>query len=86
MRFPIVYAMAPVGPTMLFMIIEHYRDGDAGPVYRVRERGRMAPEGLTISELGRRCRDVLPGDGGRRPCSSTMDRHWDDLVDFEVVR
>ena len=32
---------------MLYMIIEHYRDGDPAPVYRrFRERGRMAPEGL----------------------------------------
>ena len=33
---------------MLFMIIETYRDTDMIPVYeRVRDRGRMLPEGLT---------------------------------------
>lgn len=33
---------------MLFMIIETYRDNDMIPVYeRVRDRGRMLPEGLT---------------------------------------
>ena len=32
---------------MLYMIIEHYRNGP-GPVYeRFRARGRLAPEGLT---------------------------------------
>ena len=31
----------------LYMVIEHFRNGDAVPVYRrFRERGRMAPEGL----------------------------------------
>jgi len=33
---------------MLFMIIEHFKDSDMVPVYkRVREQGRMLPEGLT---------------------------------------
>ena len=32
---------------MLFMVIEHFRPGQAPEVYRrFRERGRMAPEGL----------------------------------------
>ncbi len=32
---------------MLFMIIERFRDNDMVPVYqRVRERGRMLPDGL----------------------------------------
>jgi hypothetical protein len=36
------------------MVIEHFRNGDAVPVYRrFRERGRMAPEGLVyISSWG----------------------------------
>lgn len=33
---------------MLFMVIETFRDNDMIPVYeRVRDRGRMLPEGLT---------------------------------------
>jgi hypothetical protein len=33
---------------MLFMVIEHYRDNDMIPIYeRVRDTGRMLPEGLT---------------------------------------
>jgi hypothetical protein len=32
---------------MMVMIIEHFRGGDARPVYRrFRDRGRLAPEGL----------------------------------------
>ena len=32
---------------MLFMVIETFRDNDMAPVYeRLRERGRMLPEGL----------------------------------------
>lgn len=32
---------------MLYMVIEHFRDGDAVPVYRrFRDHGRLAPEGL----------------------------------------
>jgi hypothetical protein len=32
---------------MLYMIIEHFRDGDPVPVYRrFRDRGRLAPEHL----------------------------------------
>jgi len=32
---------------MLYMIVEHFRGGDAVPVYRrFRERGRLAPEEL----------------------------------------
>jgi Protein of unknown function (DUF3303) len=31
----------------LYMVIEHFRNGDAAPIYRrFRERGRMAPVGL----------------------------------------
>jgi len=30
-----------------WMVVEHFRNGDAVPVYRrFRERGRMAPDGL----------------------------------------
>jgi hypothetical protein len=32
---------------MRFMIVEHFRGGDARPLYeRFRERGRLAPDGL----------------------------------------
>lgn len=32
---------------MLYMVTEHFRDGDAAAVYRrFRDQGRLAPEGL----------------------------------------
>ena len=34
---------------MLFMIVEHFEDGDPEPVYRrFAERGRMAPPGPRV--------------------------------------
>ena len=34
----------------LFMIVEHFRNGDAAPVYRrFGERGRLAPAGLSYT-------------------------------------
>ncbi|HKA20946.1 MAG TPA: DUF3303 family protein [Blastocatellia bacterium] len=39
----------------LYMIVEHFKNGDAAPDYqRFRERGRMLPDGLAyVSSLGR---------------------------------
>jgi hypothetical protein len=74
---------------MRFMVVEHFRGGNPGPVYaRFRERGRMAPEGLTyvtswVSETGDRCYQVMECDD-----RSLLDRWiaaWIDLVEFEVV-
>ena len=37
-----------------YMVIEKYRNNDPKPVYRrFREKGRMAPEGLRISQAGK---------------------------------
>ena len=74
---------------MRYMVIERFRDGDARPVYRrFRERGRMAPEGLTyvtswVSADMRTCWQVMECDD-RAPLDAWMAR-WSDLVDFEVV-
>jgi len=74
---------------MLYMIIEHYRDGDPAPVYRrFRERGRMAPEGLgylgswVTSDL-RHCYQVM--DCADRSLLDEWMSQWADLVEFEVV-
>ena len=74
---------------MLFMIIEHFRNGDATPVYRrFREQGRLAPDGLTyvtswVTRDVTRCYQVME-------CSDpalldTWMAGWSDLVEFEVV-
>ena len=71
------------------MIIERFRNGDPVPVYRrFRERGRLAPEGLTyisswVTQDLTTCYQVM----------ETMDRtlldlwmaSWTDLTEFEVI-
>ena len=71
------------------MVIEHFRGGDAAPVYaRFRERGRLAPEGLTYvnswvtADLAR-CYQVMACDD--RALLDAWIARWSDLVDFEVV-
>jgi Protein of unknown function (DUF3303) len=72
----------------LFMIVEHFRNGDAEPVYRrFRERGRLAPQGITyisswVTEDLTACYQVMES-----PDRSLLDewmRNWSDLVEFEV--
>lgn len=74
---------------MLFMIVEHFRNGDAVPVYRrFRDRGRMAPDGLRyvsswVTADLQRCYQVMECDD-----ASLLDEwmsHWSDVTDFEVV-
>ena len=73
---------------MLFMIIEHFRDGDARPVYaRFRERGRLAPDGLRYVDSWvtpdlARCYQVMECDD--RALLDEWIAAWSDLVDFEV--
>jgi len=75
-------------PKNLYMVVEHFKNNDALPVYcRFREQGRMAPDGLAyvsswVDEQYQRCFQLM----------ETHDRHlleewmarWSDLVDFEV--
>jgi hypothetical protein len=72
----------------LFMIVEHFRNGDAAPVYRrFKERGRMAPEGLTyvsswVDETLATCYQVM--ETADRALLDEWIQHWRDLVEFEV--
>lgn len=74
---------------MLFMIIEHYRDGNLERVYgRFREHGRLAPDGVSyiaswVDLPMARCYQVMEA-----PDRAHIDEwigHWDDLVEFEVI-
>ena len=74
---------------MLYMVVEHFRDGDPAPVYRrFRERGRMAPEGVRyvaswVTADLRRCFQVMECDD-----PSLLEQwmaRWRDLVEFEVT-
>lgn len=73
---------------MLYMIVEHFRDGDPLPVYRrFRDRGRLAPEGLGyvsswVTDDFSRCFQVMEC-GDPRLLEQWMAR-WRDLVEFEV--
>jgi hypothetical protein len=71
------------------MVIEHFRGGDAGPVYsRFRERGRLAPEGLTyvaswVTEDLASCYQVM--ECVDRALLDEWISAWSDLVEFEVI-
>ena len=74
---------------MLFMVIEHFRPGQAPAVYRrFRERGRMAPAGLRyvaswVDTDFKRCFQVMETEDAALLAQWTA--NWDDLVDFEIV-
>jgi hypothetical protein len=72
----------------LYMVIEHFKDKDAVPVYRrFRDSGRMAPEGLVyvsswVDARWERCYQVMETHD-----SALLEEwmaKWRDLIDFEV--
>jgi hypothetical protein len=73
---------------MLFMIVEHFKNRDAVPVYRrFRDRGRLAPEGLTylsswVDASLERCYQLM--DTEDRGLVDQWIANWSDLVDFEI--
>jgi hypothetical protein len=72
----------------LFMVVEHFRNGNAAPVYRrFKERGRMAPTGLTyvsswVDENLATCYQLM--ETADRTLLDEWIRNWKDLVEFEV--
>ena len=74
---------------MLFMVIEHFKGGDARPVYtRFAEQGRVMPDGLRYVnswiEVGMgRCFQVMETDEPQ--LLQQWIANWNDLIDFEVV-
>lgn len=73
---------------MLYVIIEHFHDGDPRPVYdRFRHRGRLAPDGLRyvnswVTDDLTQCYQVMECDD--RELLNRWIAAWADLVDFEV--
>jgi hypothetical protein len=71
------------------MVIEHFKDGDPTPVYeRFRERGRLAPPGLSyvsswVDVTLERCYQVM--ETANRVLLDEWIANWSDIVDFEVV-
>jgi hypothetical protein len=74
---------------MLFMVIEHFKDRDAKAIYqRFRDKGRMAPDGLTyvgswIEVNFDRCFQLMECDDARLLQDWILS--WGDLADFEIV-
>jgi hypothetical protein len=74
---------------VLFMIVEHFRDGEARPVYeRFRHRGRLAPDGLQyvgswVTGDLTRCYQVMACED--RALLEAWIAAWTDLVEFEVI-
>ena len=73
---------------MLYMIVEHFKNGDPRPVYeRFRERGRLAPEEAQyvsswVDEKLERCFQLMEA-----PDVSYINEwlaNWSDIVEFEV--
>jgi len=74
---------------MMFMVVEHFRNGDALPVYRrFRDQGRLAPEGLRyvaswVTDDLRRCFQIMECEN--RQLLSEWTTRWEDLVEFEII-
>ncbi|HKG91218.1 MAG TPA: DUF3303 family protein [Gemmatimonadaceae bacterium] len=74
---------------MLYMVVEHYREGSAPAIYaRLRERGRMMPEGLHyrgswVTTDRARCFQLMECDDPALFDAWTA--AWQDLVEFEIV-
>ena len=70
------------------MVVEHFRNKDAVPVYRrFRDHGRMQPEGLLylsswVDEKLEHCYQLMETHD-RRLLDQWM-ANWNDLIDFEV--
>jgi hypothetical protein len=73
----------------LYMVIETFKDGNAVPVYqRFRDRGRLAPEGLTyvsswVDTNLQRCYQVM--ETADRALLDEWIANWSDIVNFEVI-
>lgn len=74
---------------MLFMVIEHFKNGDPGPVGdRFSRLGRMLPEGVTyeaswMETSGARCFQLMQARDA--DALQPWIARWNDLVDFEIV-
>lgn len=72
----------------LYMVVENFRNGDAVAVYRrFRDRGRLAPEGLTyvsswVDHKLERCYQLMETED--RALLDQWMANWSDIVDFEV--
>ena len=75
-------------PQTLYMVVENFKNKDAVAVYRrFRDKGRMAPEGLTyvsswVDEKIECCYQLM--ETHDRKLLDQWIASWSDLVNFEV--
>jgi len=73
---------------LLYMVVEHFRNGDPVPVYRrFRERGRLMPDGVNyvsswVDEKLERCFQLMEADDP--PLLNEWVSNWIDVADFEI--
>jgi hypothetical protein len=73
---------------MLYMIVEHFKNSDAIPVYRrFRDKGRLAPDGLSyvsswVDTKLEHCYQLMETNDPR--LLDEWIANWEDIVDFEV--
>jgi hypothetical protein len=73
---------------MLYMIIEHFKNGDPVPVYRrFRDRGRLAPDELQyvsswVDDKLERAFQLM--EAPNRILLDEWIANWSDVIDFEV--
>jgi Protein of unknown function (DUF3303) len=73
---------------VLYMIVEHFKNHDAIPVYRrFRDRGRLAPDGLQyvsswVDEKLERCFQIM--ETSDRNLLDQWIANWSDIVEFDV--
>ena len=74
---------------MLFMVVEHFKQGKTKDIYRrLQERGRMMPEGLKyvdswVSANLDRCWQLMECDDPSLFQEWVL--QWSDLAEFEIV-
>jgi hypothetical protein len=74
---------------MLYMVVERFKQGAAPEIYRrFREKGRMMPAGLEyvsswIDHDLKICWQLMQTEN--IDLFEQWTRHWDDLMEFEVV-
>jgi hypothetical protein len=74
---------------MLFMVIEHFKNGDTAPIgERFKRSGRMMPECVVyhaswVDSAGARCFQIM--EAPDRELLNRWVSQWDDLIDFEIV-
>jgi hypothetical protein len=74
---------------MLVMVIESLKPGRLSAIReRIQRNGRMLPEGVIyhgswVESSGARCFQLM--EASSREQLQSWTRHWNDLVDFEIV-